>query len=382
MTYTGSAMTPIAMAFGVLDLTGSAATASFVIAAPIVAQIVVLLVGGVLADRTSRQRIMVGAESLAALAQLAIATLFLSGLATVPLLTVLMLLNGVAVAMFTPAITGFIPQVVARDQLQAANAVLGTARSTAFMAGAALAGLLVAAFGAGVTIAIDGVSFGVSAILLAGIRARRQALTEPASILQDLKLGFAEFVSHRWLWTIVLQFSIMVAAFEATFGLLGPAIARADMDGPVDWGIIAASSGLGTVVGGLLAIRLRVHRPMLFATNCCFFFAGTSLALALFAPLPVIAFAAFVGGVAGQIFAVIWYTNLQQRIPPNMLSRVSAYDHLGSIALAPLGLVIGGLLFESHGRVPTMSVAVAAVVIPTLLVLLVPEVRRLRSLES
>jgi len=378
ITYTGNAMAPIAMAFGVLELTGSTRDSSIVIAAPIVAQIVVLLVGGALADRTSRQKIMVRAESLAAGCQVVIAGLFLSGSATVPGLAALMLVNGVAIALFTPSTIGFITQVVERHELQAANALLGAARSSAVMAGAALAGLLVAAFGAGIAIAVDAGSFLVSAVLIAQITAKVQAKGDTVSLAQDLRLGWREFVSHQWLWSIVLQFSFMVAAFEAVYGLLGPAIAKEQMGGPVDWGFIAASSGLGTVLGGLLAMRLDVKRPMLVAVLLCFFFSGTALTLSIPAHVSVVALAAFVGGVAGQMFAVLWYTTLQTQVPANMLSRVSAYDHLGSIALAPLGLVFGGMLYESLGPSQTMLLAAAAIIVPTLLVLFVPGVRNLR----
>lgn len=380
ITFSGSAMAPIALAFGVLDLTGSTRDSSFVIAAPIVAQIAILLVGGALADRTSRQRLMVLAELLAAASQAMIALLFLTGNATVPVLAMLMLLNGVGVALFMPSTMGFITQVVDRSELQAANSLLGASRSAAFMLGAAVAGVLVALFGAGVTIAIDAFSFLVSAFLIFGIRPKAQeAAEEGASLIEDLRAGWREFTRHQWLWAIVIQFSIMVASFEATFGLLGPAIAKREMGGAVDWGIIAAASGLGTVIGGLVAMRLNVTRPMLFATFCCFFFAGTSITLAIPAPLAIIAFGAFVGGVAGQIFAVLWYTTLQTEIPANMLSRVSAYDHLGSVALAPVGIVIGGALFESIGSTSTMMIAASAVIVPTILVLFVPSIWTLRT---
>ena len=131
ITYSGTAMAPIAIAFGVLELTGSTADSSVVIAAPTLASIAILLLGGALADRASRQRQIVFAESLAAVTQAIIATLFITGHATVPLLAGLMLVNGVAAALNTPAATGFVPQVVERDQLQAANALLGVARNGA-----------------------------------------------------------------------------------------------------------------------------------------------------------------------------------------------------------------------------------------------------------
>jgi len=150
------------------------------------------------------------------------------------------------------------------------------------------------------------------------------------------------------------------------------------MNGAVDWGLISASFGIGTVVGGVLALKLEVERPMLFATICVFFFAGVPLALSVPAPLWVIAGAAIVSGTAGQMFAVLWYTTLQTLVPPNLLSRVSAYDSLGSIALAPLGIVVGGLLFESIGATSTLLIAAGTVIVPTVLVLFVPDVRHLR----
>ena len=381
ISYSGTAMAPIAMAFGVLDLTGSTRASAIVIAAPVAAQVAILLVGGALADRTSRKRMLVLADSLAMSAQLTIAWLFLSGLATVPWLTALMLVSGAATALAVPAATGFIPQLVDRADLQAANALLGVARNCAFMMGAALAGILVATIGAGWTLAIDGVSFGVSALLIASLRAKRQTPPDKATMLEDLRLGWREFTSHRWLWSIVLQFAIMLAASDAVFGLIGPAVAKLQLGGSIAWGIISAGFGLGTLVGGLVAIRLGVARPMLFATLCTLTFCLTPLGLS--APLAVwmLAALAFAQGVGGQIFGVLWYTTLQKMIAPHLLSRVSAYDHLGSIALAPLGIVAFGFVFDVIGARLTLLLASATILLPTLCVLTVREVRSLTTAQ-
>jgi predicted MFS family arabinose efflux permease len=379
VTYTGNAMAPIAIAFGVLELTGSTRDSAIVIAAPVAAQVLIILLGGALADRTSRQRLIVGAEALAGTSQAVAAALFLSGTASVPLLAALMLVNGTAFALELPAKTGFVTQVVDRGELQAANALLGAARSVAVTLGAALAGLLVALVGAGATLAIDAATFLAASLLIRGIRARPQVATDPVSLWRDLHLGWHEFTAHQWLWAIVLQFSVLVAALEAVHGLLGPAVARLQLGGSMAWGMIAAASGAGTIVGGLLGMRLRVERPMLFATLCVFLFAGTPLALAPPLPLSAIVAAAFVGGIGGSLFGVLWNTTLQTQVPLQLLSRVSAYDHLGSIALAPLGIVAGGLLFEAIGPRPTLLIAAAAVILPTVAVLFVPGVRQLRA---
>lgn len=377
VTYSGTAMAPIAMAFGVLALTGSARATSIVIAAPTLASIAILLIGGVLADRTSRKRLIVIAELLSMLVQLAIAGLFLSESATVPVLTILMLFNGVAMSLNAPAALGLIIEIVDREDLQAANALISTARNAALVVGAALGGILVSAFGAGVAILIDGVSFGISALLVASLNPRRQTPLGNASFLQDLRLGWREFTSHTWLWVIVVQFSLVVAVWESVFGLLGPAVARDHMDGARDWGFIAASFGVGTLLGGLLSLKLKARYPMRFATFCTFAFCVLPLALAVPLPMPVVALAAIAQGVAGQIFVVLWNTTLQTKVPAQMLSRVSAYDHLGSIALAPLGIVAAGLLFEWLGFRATLLIAASTFVITTLVALCVRDVRML-----
>ncbi len=377
VSFTGTAMAPIAMAFGVLELTGSTSDASIVIAAPTLASIAVLLFGGVIADRTSRQRVIYRAEVLAMLAQGGLAFLFLSGLATVPWLTALMLVNGIAMAFHAPAATGLIIQLVDQKDLQAANALLGTARNGAIAGGAALGGVLVAAFGAGTTLAIDAVSFGLSALLVYTLAPRAQIRPESASMLEDLRLGWREFTSHTWLWAMVVQFSLIVAAGESVFGLLGPAVAREQMGGSVDWGLIASGFGIGTLMGGITGMKIRPRYPMRFATLCVFLFCGVELTLAVPATVAIVAAAAFVSGFAGQLFAVLWYTTLQLKVPADMLSRVSAYDHLGSIALAPLGIVVAGNLYEALGFRTTLIIAALVVIVPTAIVLCVRDVRTL-----
>jgi predicted MFS family arabinose efflux permease len=379
VSFTGTAMAPIAMAFGVLELTGSASDASIVIAAPTLASIAILLIGGVIADRTSRRNVIYRSELLAMAAQFSLAYLFLSGTATVPLLTAFMLINGIAMAFHAPAATGLIIQLVDTRDLQSANALLGTARNGAIAGGAALGGILVATIGAGWTLFVDAVSFGISAMVVFTLRPRVQQLPEAASILEDLRLGWREFTSHTWLWVIVIQFSLIVAAGEAVFGLIGPAVTREQMGGSVDWGFIASGFGLGTLAGGVFAMRLKPKYPMRFATILVFCFAGVELALSVPLAVPVVAVAAFISGFAGQIFAVIWYTTLQKKVPAHLLSRVSAYDHLGSIALAPLGIVVGGILFESLGFRLTLIIAALTVIIPTALTLCVRDVRNMTT---
>lgn len=379
ISYTGTAMAPIALAFGVLELTGSTSDASFVIAAPTVATIAVLLLGGVIADRTSRQRVIYRAELAAMTTQLVIAGLFLTDVATVPVLAAFMLVNGVAMAFHAPAATGLVIQLVDAKDLQPTNALLGIARNGAVTGGAALGGVLVATIGPGPTLVVDAVSFGISAALVWSLKPKLQDMPRPTSVIEDLRLGWREFTAHTWLWVIVAQFSLVVAGSEAVFGLVGPAVTRDHMAGATDWGFIVAGFGLGTLFGGFAAMRARPLHPMRFATICVFFFSGVNLTLAVPAPVVGVMIAAFVGGFTGQLFAVLWYTTLQTKIPAAMLSRVSAYDHLGSIALAPLGIVAGGILYEAVGFRATLLIAAATTIVPTALALCVRDVRMMTA---
>lgn len=379
ISYFGAAMAPIAMAFGVLELTGSTKDSAVVIAAPIIAQIFVLLLGGTLADRTSRQKLMVFADLLALTSQMTIAILFLTEQASVLTLSIFMLISGSAYALHKPATTGFIPQIVSRQDLQAANAFLGLSKNSAIMLGAATAGVLVATLGAGYTLLIDALTFGVSGLLILTLKPKTQKAVEKVSLIQDLQLGWKEFTSHTWLWSIIIQFAIMVAALQGIFALVGPAIARDQMGGAIDWGLIMAFDGLGCLAGGALALVINVKRPMLFATCCAFFFVLLPLVLAGPLQLWIVCIAAFFSGTAGQLYGVFWYTTLHKQIPANMLSRVSAYDHMGSIALAPLGILAAGFLYEEIGGRATALIAVAIIILPTLLILFVRDVRELTN---
>jgi predicted MFS family arabinose efflux permease len=308
-----------------------------------------------------------------------IAVAFFTGHASVPVLMALVALNGAALAFHSPALTGFIPEVVAASHLQSANALLGTARSGATALGAAAGGLLVATLGAAPTLVVGALAFGTAAALVGSIRTPDRPPRAPSTLFADLRGGFAEFVAHRWLWVIVLQFSLVVAGMQSFYGLLGPAVARSELGGASAWGFIAAAFGIGTLGGGLLALRLRVRRPMLAATCCVLVFAVPPLVMVAADAAWPVALGTFAHGVAGQVFGVLWVTTLHRRIPGHVLSRVSAYDNLGSIVLAPLGIVAAGVLLERWGASTTLLAAAALVVVPTLLALLDREVRTMTA---
>ncbi len=375
-------MTPVAVAFGVLDLTDDAAMVGRVLACQIGAQVLLQLVGGALADRGSRQLQMVRADVLAGLSLCGVAALLIDGRVELWQLGVLLASVGAALALHGPAAVGLVPQVVDDADLQTANALLGMARSGALTLGAAVAGLIVAYAGPGWAIAVDACTFLVSAGLVWTLHPRTQRRSEPGTLVRALREGWSEFTRHTWLWAIVVQFALMLAATEGTIGVIGPTVAKRSLGGATDWGWVMASMGAGTLVGGLLAMRLDVRRPMLVAVMLCLGFALPAASLVGPAPLLLIGLGMFVSGVCGALFGVLWFTELQRRVTPEALSRVSAYDHVGSVALAPLGVIFAGTLLESIGTRATLYIAIGLVVAPTLAVLCVPDVRRLRAFRE
>lgn len=266
ISFTGSAFTNVALAFAVLDLTGSKADLGFVLAARTLPTVVFLLVGGIWADRLPRHHVMVASNALSGLSQATIAALLFSGHARVWQLAALAAVNGASSAFFFPAASGITPQTVPESLLQQANAVLRLGRNSAWIVGGALAGLVVAATSPATGIAVDSASFLVAATLTAAMRIPSSLHLRGSHFIADLALGWREFASRAWLWAIVLQFGLVNAVEQGSQGVLGPAVAKEDFGGAAAWGLIASVQALGLVVGGIVMLRLRPRRLLLVAT--------------------------------------------------------------------------------------------------------------------
>ena len=343
----GDGVLPVALAFAVLDLTGSATDLGIVLAARTVALVASLLVGGVVADRIGRRMVMISADLVRLVGQGVIGVMLVSGDATVAEIAVSQLLLGAASGFFNPASSGLIP-TVAGERLQEANALRGMAIAAGNIAGPAIAGVLVVTAGPGWALLIDAVSYGASAVLLARVRRddARPASTE--HFLADLRDGFAEVRSRTWVWSTIVAFSVLTT-FALAFPVLGALIARRDLGGAGAWAAILVARAVGALVDSTTLLRLRPQRPLLVATLAGMVTALPTLLLAVPAPLVWIVIAAFISGVGPMVFNTLWETTLQQHIPASARSRVSAYDWLGSMALQPVGYALIGPLATGIG---------------------------------
>jgi len=375
----GTAIAPVALAFAVLGQPGgSAARLGFVMASEAAAQVVFLLVGGVLADRVSRYRLMAGSDLVAFAAQGSTAGLFISRAAPLGLIAGLSAVAGAASGVFYPSSRGLIPQVVDGPQLQSANALIRLAQNTASLAGASVSGVIIVGVGAGWALAIDAISFLVSAGLVLTSRApRARAAGGSLKMLADLRQGWREVRSRQWLWVCTAQFAIVNLCFSPSINVLGPVVAREHYGGALAWSVIITAQAIGLIAGSLIAMRLRPALPMLVATIVTFGFVPPFFLLAFHAPVWLVAVSMLALGLAIDIFEVLWITALQEHIPADKLSRVTSWDALGAFALGPVGLVIVGPVAAILGIPNTLICAGSLVAIANLSALLTPSVRSL-----
>jgi len=380
MSLLGSSMAPLAISFAILDHSGTATQVGEVLAAQSVPLVGFLVFGGSAADRWGRRRVMVLADVLRAAAQGSLAAWVIAGHPPLGAFAAAEAVIGVGQAMFGPAVTGLVPDLVAdASDLQAANSLRGLANSLATVAGPALAGIVVAAINPGWAIAVDAATYLASAALLVSLRLPPRPPTPSASFAAQLREGWTEFWARTWLWVIVAQYALFHLIVLAPFMVLGVVIAKTSLGGPTAWGAILAALSLGSLAGSLVTLHVRPRRPLLVATITGLTWIAPTLMLGLTAPAWAIVAGAFSAGVGLGVFGPLWDTTLQHQIPERVLSRVSSYDYLGSVALLPVGYALAGPLAAILGGHAILLAAAAWAAISTLAVAAVPAVRNLRT---
>jgi predicted MFS family arabinose efflux permease len=374
-----AAFSLVGVSFAVLDATGSTADLSYVLAAQIFPALVFALAGGVFADRFAPQRVIVAANLMIAAGDGGFGILVLTGHPRLWQMIGLETVTGAGVAVFYPASQALLPRLVPDGLLQEASAVSRLAMNAAQMVGAAVAGAFVAAAGPGWALAVCGIGMVGTVPLLLAIRAPGAARVTGRNMLRELRDGWSAFRARRWLWATTCQYSVVLAAWYGSFDVLGPVVARRHLGGPAAWGLISAADAVGLIVGGLIALRFTVRRPILFVVLIGAACAISPLSFAALWPLPAICAAAVALGVALEVMMVQWTVTMARRIPPDLLARVSAYDVLGSVGAMPLGALAAGPIAAAAGVSVTQYGAAALIIAASALALLPPEVRALTA---
>lgn len=285
--------------------------------------------------------------------------------------------NGTASAFFFPASQGIVPQIVSPERLQEANALQRLTQSMTNIAGAAIGGVLVALIGSSASIAIDGVTFLIGAVLLAVMRVPQLPI-KAQRFLTDLGEGWKEFTARTWLWTIVVAFGVLNAFWVGGMFVLGPLVANRDLGGAAAWGVVLAGLAAGFFAGGLLSLYYKPQHPLRVGMLAMLLVALPLLALALEMPLVVVVLSATVAGLGTEIFGTNWVVTMQTHIPGDVLGRVTAYDALGSFLLMPIGFAAIGPLADQIGIDEALYTCVVAIATSTVATLLVPSVWTLR----
>lgn len=374
----GNTLVPVALAFGVLGLTHSAADLGYVLGAEAAATVIFVLAGGVIADRFPRRTVMVLADAVRGCAQLVLGILLIIGGA--PLLAVLALavVVGIAEAMFTPASTGLVPSLVKPEQLQQANGLQQTSNAAAGIAGPAVAGILVVTVGPGWAIIGDAATFFVSVVLLAQLQLVNVPRLERQHWLHELRAGWTDFWNRRWFRTVVIGASVFLFVYSA-YTVLGPVTSEQSYGGAGAWAIISTSAAVGAVIAGLVATRFAPRHPLRFAVPFIALSSLAPFALAFLLPVPIVAIAAAAGGASLVFFDTLWQTAVQKNVPEHLLSRASSYDYFGSLIAYPLGLAVAGPLASAFGA-QVILFCVGGLLLclaPTLL--MAPSVRNLKA---
>jgi MFS family permease len=366
----GNTMAGVALAFAVLDITDSATALGQVLAARTIPMVLFLLWGGVIADRFPRIRIIQVSNVVSGATQAAIALLVITGVAKLPILIVLSAIHGVVSAISVPAMGGLLPQLVPRDQLQKANALLSVVRGGLSVFGPSTSAVLVVTVGAGWALFVDALTWFAAAVLLLGMRVSGGLLqvSRRRNVFAQLHEGWEYFRRTQWLWVVVLAFCGLNAIHSAAMSTLAPVIAKQTI-GERGWGIVLSAEAAGMMLMAMLLLRVRLERPLLVGMLCISLMGLPMILFGLHPTLGVMATAMLVAGVGVSVFNLGWSLAMQENVEERMLSRAYSFDELGSFVAMPIGQLAAGPLGAVLGYADVMigsGIAYVAICLATL----------------
>ncbi len=344
----GTSMGMIALAFAVLDI-GDATAVGQVMAAHTIPLIVFMLWGGVIADRLPRTLVLQVSNLAAAVTMGLMAYLFITGQAELWMVIVLAAINGMGDALGFPAMASMVPQLVPRDQLQSANALISMSRGAITIVGPTIGALLVVTVGSGWALAANALAWVLSAVFLVPVAIpSKPPKEEQTSTLQDLREGWTLFRRTTWLWVIVLAFGFLNAIHVGAIFTLGPALAE-ETFGEQGWGFVLSAESAGLLLMTVVLLRVRIRRPLLVGMIAISLEGILMITLGLEPNVLYLVPMAFIAGAGIELFSIGWSLAMQENIEDRMLSRAYSYDALGSFVAMPVGQLAYGPLGEAFG---------------------------------
>lgn len=348
----GSSMSPVALAFAVLQTTGKPSDLGYVLAASMIPMVTLIIVGGGIADRFRRDAMLRVTNTLSGLAQAGMAACVFTARPVV-FFVVLAFVNGTIQAFARPALNGIIPQIVDRASMQRANSILASTRNAASIIGPSVAGILVATAGGGWALALDALSFMLAAACMLLVNLPGKPKPAGGGLFHDLRLGWDYFRTTPWIWTGTAVFAVINAVQMGVWQVLGPVIAIHTI-GAGQWGLVLSVRAAGLL---LMSAIMTVHTVRGRSFVSAMIWLSTSAAplvvLGLHADVAVLAVAAFLAGLGFSYSGVVWDTARHVHIPNEMLARASSYDDFGAFAAIPIGQLTVIPIASAIGTQPT-----------------------------
>ena len=376
----GNGVSPIALAYGVLSLPGATGKdLSIVMAARFVPLLAFMLFGGVIADRFQRNRLVGGSDMLGSFLAAISAISLIFGFSSTWLLALMGALFGILNAIWWPAMSGVLPEILPKEKLQEGNAVVGLMTNIGYIIGTLGGGILVSNFGAGWGLLVDAMSFFIAGVIVWNLPLIGKIKDKSPGIIHDLVVGWKEFISRSWVIAMVVSFALINMAFESMLSVLGPLNFSNPITGPKQWSYNLAGLSLGMLIGGIWILKVKLERPLYFAMVLIALSAIWDYTLAFDLAMPWTVLAAVFSGISLEVFMVTWNTSLQSHVPEESYSRVSSYDTLGSFGIAPLGIVIAGPLAMHFGVNTILFITGTTTLVAAIASLAVSSVRNLRN---
>lgn len=376
----GNGISPIALAYGVLSLPGATGKdLSIVMAARFVPLLAFMLFGGVIADRFQRNRLVGSSDIIGSFVAGVSAISLIAGFSSTWLLAIMGGIFGILNAIWWPAMSGVLPEIVPKEKLQEGNAVVGLLTNIGYIVGTLGGGIIVSTVGAGWGLLADAITFFIAGVIVWFLPITGKIKDKSPGIIHDLKVGWREFISRSWVIAMVFTFALINMAFDSMLSVLGPLNFNDLKTGPQHWSYNLAGLSLGMLIGGLWILKVKLKHPLFIAMILIALSSIWDFTLALDFPLAISVLASIFSGISLEIFMVTWNTSLQHHVPEESYSRVSSYDTLGSFGIAPLGIVIAGPLAMHFGVNSILLITGFITLIAATASLFVPSVRNLQN---
>jgi DHA3 family tetracycline resistance protein-like MFS transporter len=357
----GDAVFDIALAWWVLEETGSAAAMGSVLIFGAIPELLFLLVGGVAVDRVSRLGLMLTSDLVRAGAAGLMAGLAWEDALTLPVVFAVSAIFGLVSAFFYPAYTAAIPEILPTEALTSANSLRSLSLHLTGLIGPAIGAAVVASIGTAFAFALDAVSFAMAAGSLLGIArlpALRRGVARETGVLTDLREGFATVLGMPWLWVTIAVAGISNLTIAGPFYACLPLLVSERLGDDVrvlallSGAVAAGSIAAAVVLGG----RTRLRRRGWLTYGAWLLLALAVAVLGLPIAVAGAVVAVLIYGATETILGLVWTNTLQELVPRERLGRVASIDALGSAALLPVGYGLAGIAADRVGAAPVFLV--------------------------